>query len=77
MLSDRARGRFLVTAQFVLIFLIVAVPGRRLWASPGWLTLVAAILFGGGALLLAFAFAHLGPALTANPVPKSNAPLQV
>jgi protein-S-isoprenylcysteine O-methyltransferase Ste14 len=76
MMSDRARGRLLVSAQFLLIGVIAISPGDRLWPSSGWLVLFEVILLLAGGAILALAFAHLGPALTANPVPKAGAPLQ-
>jgi protein-S-isoprenylcysteine O-methyltransferase Ste14 len=74
--SDRARGRLLVVDQFFLITVIALAPGQRLWPNSAWLLLLEMILLLVGATLLTLAFVHLGPALTANPVPKADAPLQ-
>ena len=75
-MSDRRRGQLLVGAQFLLLGLIGFAPGFRLWPSSGWLIALSASLLFCSAIILAFSFAHLGPALTANPVPKVDAPLQ-
>jgi protein-S-isoprenylcysteine O-methyltransferase Ste14 len=75
--SDRARGRLLVLAQFLLITVIALAPGQRLWPNSAWLLPLEVVLLVVGATLLALAFVHLGPALTANPVPKADAPLQM
>jgi protein-S-isoprenylcysteine O-methyltransferase Ste14 len=75
-MSDRRRGRLLVGAQFLLLGLIGFAPGDRLWRGSGWLIALSALLLFCSAIVLAFSFAHLGPALTANPVPKVDAPLQ-
>ena len=75
-MSDQGRGRLLVGAQFLLLGLIGFAPGDRLWPGWGWLIALSASLLFCSAIILAFSFAHLGPALTANPVPKVDAPLQ-
>lgn len=75
-MGDRTRGRLLVAAQFLLIGLIALAPGNRLWPRPAWLVLVELILIVLGLAMLVAAFVHLGPALTANPVPKVDAPLR-
>lgn len=78
-MSDRGRGRLLVGAQFLLLGLIGFAPGYRFGGSmrdSGWLIALSASLLFCSAIVLAFSFAHLGPALTANPVPKVDAPLQ-
>ena len=74
-MSDRGRGRLLVGAQFVLIGIIAIGRGSRLW--PNWSLLIALeiALFAAGSVILILAFFHLGSALTANPVPRSDASL--
>ena len=75
-MSDLGRGRVLVGAQFLLLGLIALGPGDRAWRGSGWLTAISVSLLFGSAIVLVFSFVHLGPALTANPVPKEDAPLQ-
>ena len=75
-MSDRGRGRLLVGAQFLLLGLIALAPGDRLWRVSGWLIALSASLLFCSAIILAFSFVKLGSALTANPVPKVDAPLQ-
>jgi protein-S-isoprenylcysteine O-methyltransferase Ste14 len=75
-MSDRARGWFLVAAQFLLLALIVLAPGQKLWTSSTWALGLELILLFLGIAILVLAFTHLGPALTANPVPRAEAPLQ-
>lgn len=75
-MSDRMRGRLLVGAQFLLIALIAFGPGTRLWTSSPWLTILSVGLVVSGISVLVPAFAQLGSALTANPVPKADAHLR-
>jgi protein-S-isoprenylcysteine O-methyltransferase Ste14 len=77
MMSDRARGRLLVVAQFALLALIAGAPGGRLWPNAAWLVWLELGFLAAGVTILIKAFAHLGPALTANPVPIDGAPLQI
>ncbi len=75
-MSDRTRGQLLVGLQFLLLALIALAPGGRLWSSPPWLMVLELGLIFSGIGILVPAFFHLGSALTANPVPKEDAPLQ-
>lgn len=75
-MSNGTRGRLLVGAQLLLIALIALAPGGRLWLSSPWLTVLELGLIFSGVGILVPAFFHLGSALTANPVPKADAPLQ-
>lgn len=75
-MSDSGRGRLLVGAQFLLIGLTAFAPGRGLWVSSPWLILLELGLIFSGLGILVPAFFNLGSALTANPVPKADAPLQ-
>ncbi len=74
--SNGTRGRLLVGVQFMLIALIALAPGGRLWRSSPWLVVLEVVLLFGSLVILVLAFFHLGSALTANPVPKTDAPLQ-
>lgn len=75
-MSALGRGRILVGAQFLLIGLVGFAPGGRLWTHSSWLILLELGLTFSGVAILVPAFVHLGSALTANPVPKADAPLQ-
>jgi len=66
-----------VAGQFLLIGLVAFTPDHRRWPGALWLTLLGAVFVALGFGVLVRAFVHLGPALTANPVPKLGAPLQV
>lgn len=76
-MSSQQRGRLLVAGQFLLIALIIFAPGRRLWSEITWLTFLGVVFIAVGFVVLARAFLDLGSALTANPVPKVGAPLQI
>lgn len=75
-MSDRGRGRLLVGVQFLLLGLIAFAPSDRIWRRSGALIGLSSALLVCSAVILAFSFVNLGPALTANPVPKVDAPLQ-
>ncbi|SDM97358.1 Protein-S-isoprenylcysteine O-methyltransferase Ste14 [Cryobacterium flavum] len=71
----RALALSLVTVQFLLLGALAFLPHGSLW-SPAIGIIVAAITLGlvGGALVV-LGVVSLGPALTASPIPREDAPL--
>ncbi len=62
-------GWLWVLGQVVVLGLVILVPGRDDWSNPGWVSVIAAVLFFGGLALVAVAALGLGNALTPTPVP--------
>ncbi|TXN31953.1 methyltransferase family protein [Lacisediminihabitans profunda] len=71
----RALAFGLVGAQFVLLAALVFVPHGTIWPVDGVVVAVAVVVVTAGMLLAVLGLVGLGPALTASPIPKENAPL--
>lgn len=73
---DVPTARLLVTAQFVLLGLVVVLPGGWGWPVPRWLLLLAGVGVLAGLGVAAFAATALGRGLTAVPIPNRHAQLR-
>jgi protein-S-isoprenylcysteine O-methyltransferase Ste14 len=71
----RALAFGLVCAQFVLLAALVVVPHGTIWPVTGFTVAATVVLVAAGLLLAVLGLVGLGPALTASPIPKQNAPL--
>ena len=74
--SDRRVGATFVVAQFVLLAVVVFLPGGSLWSLPMWLTRVADALAVAGLVVMVLAALGLGRGLTAMPLPNEHAALR-
>lgn len=71
----RALAFGLVFAQFVLLAALVFVPHGTVWPVNGLIVAATVVLGAAGVLLAGLGLVGLGPALTASPIPRENAPL--
>ena len=69
-------ARLLVTGQFVLIGLLVLLPGRHDWPVPVTLTLGCSIATVVGLAVMVIGATGLGRGLTATPLPNAHAKLR-
>lgn len=65
----------LVAAQFVLLAALAFLPHGQLWPVNAEVFAIAVVLGLFGATLAVLGVVGLGPALTASPIPRENAPL--
>ncbi|HEY8912928.1 methyltransferase family protein [Lacisediminihabitans sp.] len=70
----RALAFGLVFAQFVLLAALVFVPHGTVWPVNGLIVAATVVLGATGVLLAGLGLVGLGPALTASPIPRENAP---
>lgn len=68
---------FFVTGQFVLLVLIIMLPGGNAWSVPTWLDRVAFVLELIGAIALVAGVVNLGRSLTPLPTPVDHGELRV
>lgn len=71
----RALAFGLVGAQFALLAALAFVPHGTAWPVNGLVIAGTVVLVAGGGMLAVLGLVGLGPALTASPIPKANAPL--
>jgi protein-S-isoprenylcysteine O-methyltransferase Ste14 len=69
------QGWSLVAIQFVLLALLILLPGGSLYPVGSTLTVVSWVLVGGGILLAMIAGARLGGSLTPSPIPRASGEL--
>ena len=74
--EDVVVARYLVTAQFGLIGLLVLVPGGGGWAVPLGLRVACAVLVVAGVGIMGLGATSLGRGLTATPLPNQHAELR-
>ena len=74
--EDVVVARYLVTAQFGLIGLLVLVPGGGAWAVPLGLRVACAVLVVDGVGIMGLGATSLGRGLTATPLPNQHAELR-
>jgi protein-S-isoprenylcysteine O-methyltransferase Ste14 len=66
----------LVATQMLLLLALVGFPGRRVWPTPAWLVVLAALLLAVALAVLAAGALRLGAGLTASPLPAPAAQLR-
>ena len=69
-------ARLLVTGQFILIGILVLLPGRHDWPVPVALKLVCSIATVVGLAVMVIGATGLGRGLTATPLPNAHAKLR-
>lgn len=69
-------GWIWVAGQVVVLGAVILTPGGDDWATPGWLEVVAGVVFFAGLALVAVAALGLGKALTPTPVPTAAGALR-
>jgi protein-S-isoprenylcysteine O-methyltransferase Ste14 len=74
--GDRRTAWLLVLGQFILLGLIVLLPGADTWTLPVAVTRAAQAVEGAGIVLMVAAATALGRGLTAAPLPNSHAELR-
>jgi protein-S-isoprenylcysteine O-methyltransferase Ste14 len=74
--SDVRTARLLVAAQFVLIGILLVLPGRHDWPVPAALTVVCSVATVVGIGVMVLAATGLGRGLTATPLPNTHAQLR-
>lgn len=74
--GHRRLGAGFVAAQFLLLALVVLLPGGSAWTLPPWAAAAAVALMGLGLALMAVAALGLGRGLTAMPLPNEHAQLR-
>lgn len=74
--GDLWTARLLVSAQFVLLGLIVLLPGRTDWAVRPWLVVACGAGLLTGLVLMTVGATALGRGLTAVPLPNRHAQLR-
>jgi protein-S-isoprenylcysteine O-methyltransferase Ste14 len=74
--SDRRIARLLVLAQFVLLGLIVLLPGSDRWTLPAAVAGAAQVAEAIGIIIMVVAATALGRGLTATPLPNAHAQLR-
>lgn len=75
MSRSRAVAAGLVALQLVLLAALVLEPFGNWWARSVLVLVIAAVLIFGGLVIAVVGIVGLGPALTASPIPKEQAPL--
>jgi protein-S-isoprenylcysteine O-methyltransferase Ste14 len=76
MTSDRAVGWLLVTAQFVLLAVIVLGPTGGAWQLPSWAALLARAAEVSGLAVILLGALQLGRAASVHPAPTATARLR-
>jgi protein-S-isoprenylcysteine O-methyltransferase Ste14 len=71
----RALAVGLVSAQFLLLAVLIFLPHGTLWPANAAVIAASIVLGVVGAILAVFGVTGLGPALTASPIPREHAPL--
>ncbi|WP_166788058.1 methyltransferase family protein [Cryobacterium glaciale] len=71
----RALALSLVTGQFLLLAALIFLPRGTLWSTSIGVIVAAIVLGLVGAVLAVLGVVGLGPALTASPIPREEAPL--
>ncbi|HUX70060.1 MAG TPA: methyltransferase, partial [Cellulomonadaceae bacterium] len=74
--EDVVVARYLVTAQFGLIGLLVLIPGGGGWGVPVALQVACAVLVVAGVGIMGLGATSLGRGLTATPLPNQHAELR-
>ena len=74
--TDVRTARLLVAGQFVLIAILVLLPGRHDWPVPAALTVVCTVATVLGLAVMVIGATGLGRGLTATPLPNAHAQLR-
>ena len=74
--TDVRIARLLVAGQFVLIGILVLLPGRQDWPVPAALKVACSIATVVGLAVMVFGATGLGRGLTATPLPNAHAKLR-
>ena len=74
--TDVRTARLLVAGQFVLIAILVLLPGRHDWPVPAVLTVVCSVATVLGLAVMVIGATGLGRGLTATPLPNAHAQLR-
>lgn len=74
-MDRRSLGWASVGAQIALLLLIVMLPSRDDWPTPGWVTVLGVVVSAIGVVIGVVASLRLGSALTPTPVPSSRGEL--
>ena len=74
--NDVRTARLLVAGQFVLIAILVLLPGRHDWPVPAALTVVCTVATVLGLAVMVIGATGLGRGLTATPLPNAHAQLR-
>ena len=74
--SDVRTARLLVAGQFVLIGILVLLPGRHDWPMPAALKVACSIATVVGLAVMVIGATGLGRGLTATPLPNAHAQLR-
>jgi protein-S-isoprenylcysteine O-methyltransferase Ste14 len=74
--ADVWTARLLVAGQFILIGILVVLPGRQDWPVPAALTAVCSVATLVGLAVMVIAATGLGRGLTATPLPNAHAQLR-
>ena len=74
--SDVKTARLLVAGQFILIGVLVVLPGRHDWPVPAALTLACSVATVAGLAVMVIGATGLGRGLTATPLPNAHAQLR-
>ena len=73
---DLGTARLLVACQFVLIGILVLLPGRHDWPVPIGLTVACTVAMIAGLAVMVIGATGLGRGLTATPLPNAHARLR-
>ena len=74
--ADVRTARLLVAGQFVLIGILVVLPGRHDWSVPAALTVACRVATVVGLAVMVIGATGLGRGLTATPLPNAQAQLR-
>jgi len=74
--TDVRTARLLVAGQFILIGVLVVLPGRHDWPVPAALTLACSVATVVGLAVMVIGATGLGRGLTATPLPNAHAQLR-
>lgn len=74
--SEVRTARLLVSAQFLLIGILLVLPGRHDWPVPAALTVVSGVATVVGIGVMVLGATGLGRGLTATPLPNTHAQLR-
>jgi protein-S-isoprenylcysteine O-methyltransferase Ste14 len=74
--TDVRTARLLVAGQFVLIGILVVLPGRHDWPVPAALTVACTVATVVGLAVMVIGATALGRGLTATPLPNAHAQLR-
>lgn len=75
-IGDRRIARLLVLGQFVLLALIILLPGSDIWTLPATVAAAAQVAEAIGVIIMVVAATALGRGLTATPLPNAHAQLR-